>query len=272
MASSPDHAALVVGDQGVPAEGVDRGLRVRGEVVGAEVRRDHVDVVVERAGARLHHEGVARPVGEGGAVDHLGAVHRQPAGVLRVRALVGHHDPEPPDLGVHHGVEGVERLAVQLHPAIPDVVRGHRVLDRQQRHQLVVAQDHLAGRVDHEADVEEAAGELRVPRLCLGHDEHVPLARQLAQALGLGSRDVDRALARVLLVVEVHHLVGEALEGALGDRHQAHRLVQPAQPERRLDQVLQMVEVLRDLLAAPDAPHRGHQPDRLVGRRHRARR
>jgi len=101
------------------------------------------------------------------------------------------------------------------------------VLDGQERYQLVVTQDHLAGGVDHEADVEEAARELLVTGLRLGHDEDVPLARQSTEALGLGSGDVDGALARVLLVIEIHDLVREPLERALRDRDETHRLIQP---------------------------------------------
>src|ERR671931_1470800 len=97
-----------------------------------------------------------------------------------------------------------------------------------------MTQDHLALRVDHEPDVEEATWELLVARLRLGHDEDVPLTRELAEALGLRPRDIDRALARVLLVIEVHHLVGEALKRALGDRDQANRLVEPAEQNAAL--------------------------------------
>ena len=159
---------------------------------------------------------------ERGAIDDLRAVHGQAARVLGIGALVGHHDPEPPDLGVGDRIEGVERLAVQLDPAVVDVVRRDRVLDRQQRDQLVMAQHDLAVGVQHEADVEEAAGELGMARLGLGHHEHAPLARQPAELVGLGAGDVDRALARERLVVEVEHLVVEALQRALRNRDQAH--------------------------------------------------
>ena len=110
--------------------------------------------------------------------------------------------------------------------------------------------------------------ELGVARLRLGHHEHVPLARQLADAVRLRTGDVDRALARVALVVEVHDLVGEALQRAFGDGDEPHRLVQPTEPERGLEQVLEVLEVLGDLLTPADAPHRGHQADRLVGLDH----
>src|SRR5919201_517447 len=138
----------------------------------------------------------------------------------------------------------------------------------QERHHFVVAQDHLAPRVDDHPDVEVAPRELLVAGLGLGHDEDVPLARELAKSLGLRSRNVDRALARVLLMVGIHHLVGEALQRALRDRHQSDRQVKPPEPERGLDQVLEVIEVLRDLLAAAYAPHGGHEPDRLVGLSH----
>ena len=237
---------------------------VGGQVVRADVRRDDVEVVVERARAGLHREGVARPMRERGAVDDLRAVHRESARVLRIGALVGHHDPEPPDLGVGHRVEGVERRAVELDPAVVHVVRRDRVLDRQQRHELVVAQHHLAVGVKHEADVEEAAGELGMARLRLRHHEHAPLARQAPELVGLGPGNVDRALAREGLVVEVEHLVVEALQRALRDRDQPHRQVEAAQPRRRGHEVVEMLEVAADLVAVADAPHRRNQPDRLI--------
>jgi len=175
---------------------------------------------------------------------------------------------QPPDLGVDDRIERVQRLAVELDPAIPHVVRRDRVFDREQRHHLVVTQDHLALGRDDEADVEEPARELRVARLRLRHHEHVPLARQLTDPVRLRTRDVDRAFARVLLMVEVHDLVGEPLQRALRHRHQPDGLIQPSEPERGLEQVLEVFEVLGDLLTAADAPHRGHQADRLVGLDH----
>ena len=205
---------------------------------------------------------------ERGAIDDLRAVHGQATRVLGIGPLVGHHDPEPPDLGVGHRIERVERLAVELDPAVIDVVRRDRVLDRQQRHQLVVTQDDRAVGVQHEAHVEEAARELGVARLGLGHHEHAPLARQPAQLVGLGAGDVDRAVARERLVVEVEHLVVEALQRALRYRDQAHRQVQPAQPCRRGHEVVEVLEVAADVVAVADAPHRRHEPDRLIRLNH----
>ena len=205
---------------------------------------------------------------ERGAVDDLRAVHRQAARVLGIGPLVGHHDPEPPDLGVGHRIEGVERRAVQLDPAVVDVVRRDRVLHRQQRHHLVVAQHDLAVGVQHEADVEELAGELGVARLGLGHHEHAPLARQTAELVGLGPGDVDRALAREGRVVEVEHLVVEALQRALRDRDQAHRQVEPSEPRGRRHEVVEVLEAALDVLAAPDAPDGGNEPDRLIRLNH----
>ena len=78
-------------------------------------------------------------------------------------------------------------------------------------------EDDLVLGLDDEPDVEEAVGELGVAGLGLRDHVGVPLLRELAQVVGLGAGDVDRALAGVGGVVEVEHLVGEALEAALGD-------------------------------------------------------
>src|SRR5678815_857594 len=110
---APDDAALVVDDEGPPPERIDgRGL-LGEEVVGAHVGRDDVQVVVEGARAALDLEDLVAGggMGIGGAVDDLGAVERQRAGVLRVRALVGHHDAEAADLRVDHGPEGLEAVS-----------------------------------------------------------------------------------------------------------------------------------------------------------------
>jgi hypothetical protein len=111
------------------------------------------------------------------------------------------------------------------------------VLDRQQRHGLVVLEHDLALRADHEPDVEESARELGVTGLGLTDDEGVPLSGQFAEAVGLRPGNVDCALAGEVLVVQVEDLVVEALQGALGDGDQAYRQVQAGQPGRRLDHV-----------------------------------
>jgi hypothetical protein len=224
----PDDLAAVVDHGRTTAEGVDRDIGISVQVVGADVAGDQVEVVVQRPGPVLHLEQAVADVRMRirAPVHYLGAVHGQPAGVLRVRALVGHQEPEPADLGVGHRVERVQVATVQLDPLVPDVMRGHRVLDRQQRHHLVMPQDDLPFWVQDEADVEEAAGEFRVPGLGLAHQEHVPLPGQGAERVGLGSGDVDRALPGERLVVQVENLVVEALQGAFRNGDQPHRQVQ----------------------------------------------
>src|SRR5436853_409930 len=73
--------------------------------------------------------------------------------------------------------------------------------------------------------VEEAIGELGMPGLGLGDHVRVPLLGQPPQVIGLGPGDVDRALPRIALVVEVEHLVGEALKPALRNADQPDRQV-----------------------------------------------
>ena len=109
-------------------------------------------------------------------------------------------------------------------------MRTDRVLDWEQRRDLVMLEDDLATRVDDEADVEEAVLHIRVTGLGLRNHEGVVLARQLAQRLGLLAGDIDCAAARELDVVEVEHLVVERLQATLRDRDQADRQVKARQP------------------------------------------
>src|SRR4030095_12890982 len=179
--------ALVVDDERSPAERVDRGRLLGEEVVRAHVGRHDVNVFVERTGPALDLEHVVAGgrVRIGRAVDHLGAVEGQRPRVLRIRSLIGHHDAEPPDLGVGDGPEGVEIPAVLLDPPVVDVVRTHRLLDREQRRDLVMLEDELATGIDDEADVEVAVLEVGVPRLGLGHHEGAVLPGDLGELLRL---------------------------------------------------------------------------------------
>src|SRR6266542_3326831 len=217
--------ALVVNDHRLPTKSIDRQIGVLLEVVGRQVGRDDIEVVVQRPRTILNlEELVARVwVRVRSAVHHLGAVHRQAARVFGIRALVGHQHRESANLGVGNGEEGVERATVQLDPAVPDVVRRHRVLDRVERCQLVVLQDDFATRVDDEADIEEAIGERLVARLGLAHDEHVPVACQLAEIVGFSAGDVDRGFPSIGGVIEAEEFVREALQRALGQQHESHR-------------------------------------------------
>ena len=69
-------------------------------------------------------------------------------------------------------------------------------------------------------------------------------------------------LARVRRVVQVEHLVGEALQRALGQQHQAHRQVEAGEPRRRRDQVAEVVEVALDLGPLADAADRAESGQR----------
>jgi hypothetical protein len=150
---------------------------------------------------------------------------------------------------------------VQLDPAVPDVVRAHGVLDREQRRGLVVLEDHLALRVEDERVVEEDLREVGVLRLGLGDEVDAELARDLAEHLGLGPGDVDRRLGRELRVVGVEHLVGEALQRALGDRDVADGVVEARQPRRRLHAAVDVLDVALDVRARAGAPYGGDEPD-----------
>src|ERR1700749_4378011 len=125
-------------------------------------------------------------------------------------------------------------------------------------------QHDLAVGVEEEADVEEPPGELRMPRLRLGHQERVPLPGQLAEVVRLRAGYVDRALPRDRLVVQVEPLVVEALQGPFGDGDQPDGQVEAGQPGRGLDQVRNVLQVDRDVGAAPDATHGGNKADGLV--------
>jgi hypothetical protein len=73
-----------------------------------------------------------------------------------------------------------------------------------------------AVRVDDETDIEETVGPVLVPRLGLRHDEHAPIARQTAEAVGLRAGDIDRAGARKFGVIDIENLVVEPLQRPSG--------------------------------------------------------
>ena len=107
-----------------------------------------------------------------------------------------------------------QRAAVFFDPPVVDIVRRHRALDRQQRRNLVVLQDHLAVGIDDEADVEETVLPFLMARLGLRHDVDVPLARELADLVGFGTGYVDAAGARIIGVVDIKHFVVESHRSA----------------------------------------------------------
>src|SRR5205085_1634910 len=121
-------------------------------------------MLLSSARARLWISKISLPVAGCGydARYTTSAPFKASARVLGIAALVGHHDAEPSDLGVGDGPERVERAAVLADPPVVHVVRTHRVLDGEQRRDLVVPEDDLAARVDAEADVAGAILEVRV--------------------------------------------------------------------------------------------------------------
>src|ERR1700722_12234027 len=122
-------------------------------------------------------------------------------------------------------------------------MRADRMLDRKQRRHLVMAQNNLALGIEDEADVEETILPVWMARLGLSDDEGVVLAGERTQCFRLAARDVYRALACILYVVEVEHFVVEGLQCAFRKRDQTHRQVQTGEPGGVLAHVGKMLEV-----------------------------
>ena len=200
------------------------------------------------------------------AIHDLGAVHGQGARVLGIRALVRHHDAEPADRGVHHRPERVEVAAVALDPPVVDVVRADRVLDREQRRDLVVLEDHLA-----------AVGSRMNPTLKnrSGHSGwralawammKTPYSRQISPSASVSGPGTSIAhVSREGGVVEVEHLVVERLQRALRQRDQSDRQIERGQPARRLHQVTVMLDVAHDVGSLRDPRTVGMSPTALYG-------
>src|SRR5580658_11176226 len=125
-------------------------------------------------------------------------------------------------------------------------------------------QNDLAVGIDDEADIEEAVLPVLMARLGLRHDEDVPLAGELADLVGLGARNIDAAGARVIGVVDVEHLVVESHQRAFGDRQKPHRDVEIGQPERRLGQALEMLDIVLDVVAPANAVEGRDEADGVV--------
>src|SRR4029077_19100706 len=96
------------------------------------------------------------------------------------------------------------------------------MLDWKQRRNFIVLEDDFTFRIEDKSDIEVPILPVGMPRLGLGHDERVVLTRDDAQRLGLSARNVDRALARELDVIQIQNLVVEALQCTLGQRNQTH--------------------------------------------------
>ncbi len=91
--------------------------------------------------------------------------------------------------------------------------------------------------------------------------------REAREPLALFSGHVDEQVVRRDDVRNVERLVGEAGERALGQRDELDGHVDVDDRHRRVDSVLDGVEVPADVLALADAVHDGGEPDGEV-RRH----
>src|SRR5207249_5799594 len=109
---------LVVDNEGAPPEGIDGGIVLREEIVGAHVWGDDVHVVVEGTSAALDFKDFVAGgrMGIGGAVDHFGPVHGEGTCIFGIGAFVGHHDAQATDLGIDDRPEGVEVPAITVYP------------------------------------------------------------------------------------------------------------------------------------------------------------
>src|SRR5450759_736376 len=144
----------------------------------------------------------------------------------------------------------------------------HRALDRQERRDFVVLEDDLTVWIDDEADIEEAILPIFVARLGLRHDEHVPLPCKFSDLVSLRPRNIDTTRAGIVGMIDIQHFVIEAHQRALGDREQTNWNVKIGQPEGRLGQALEMLDVMFDLLAPTNTPETRYQADRIVGLDH----
>src|SRR5205807_3025485 len=90
------------------------------------------------------------------------------------------------------------------------------------------------------------------------------LASEPPEAIGLRAGDLDCAIARKFGVIDVEDLIVEPLQRALGDGDEANRDVQIGQPECRLCQAFEMLQVFLDVFAAANAPKARDQPHRGI--------
>ena len=96
----------------------------------------------------------------------------------------------------------------------------------------------------------------------------IVVTRDGAERVGLGTGNIDRAFARELDVIEIEHLVVETLQCALGQRDQTHRQLEARQPRGRLDEMAQVLEVDRNILALANSAHGRNQPNGSIGPKH----
>src|SRR5205807_8144039 len=102
----------------------------------------------------------------GGAVDDFCTVHGQGARIFGIGAFICHHYTEATDFGIDDGPEGIQVTAVPLNPPVINIMRTDRLLNREERGDLVVLQAHFAMGFEDESDIEETYLNLLVPGLC----------------------------------------------------------------------------------------------------------
>src|SRR5262249_33371923 len=106
-------------------------------------------------------------------------------------------------------------------------------------------------------------------RLGLRHDVDVPLPRQLADLLGLGSRNVNAARASVVGMIHVQHFIIESHQRAFRNGEQTHRNIEIGKPERRLGETFEVLDVVFDFLAPANTPKTGDEADGIIWLDHR---
>src|SRR5205823_9304028 len=100
------------------------------------------------------------------------------------------------------------------------------------------------------AYVEKTILQVWMTGLRLRHDEGVIVARDFSPFFRLLARNVDRALACEVHMIEVEHFVVECLSRGFRKRNQPHRRIKRRQPTGGFYSMLQMLEIDLDVLAA----------------------
>jgi hypothetical protein len=146
------------------------------------------------------------------------------------------------DIGLGHGEESVESIAVELYPLVPYVVGDGRVLPGENL-ELVMGVNYLSPGRDDESSIEKLLGKRGVLHLGPGYDVAVVLLGFPPQLLGFLARNIESHLLDVFFVVQVEHLIGEALQTTLRDADQTHRQVDGAESRCRVDQFGNVADV-----------------------------
>src|SRR5579884_2306909 len=129
------------------------------------------------------------------------------------------------------------------------------MFDGEKRRDLVVLQDNFALWVEDEADVKETILDLRMASFGLSDDKRVVGASDLAKRGGLLTGDIDRAFSCKLDVIEVEHLIIEALQGSFGKGDQSDRQIETGEPGGSFDEMGEVFDVALNVGAGTDATY-----------------